>query len=46
MTTIAYAPRAAFGNNRDGDLLGVPSREEPIAAVGSNAPPVPKTAPR
>jgi cell division protein FtsL len=45
MTTIAYAPRAAFGNNRDGDLLGVPSREEPIAAVGSNALPVPKTAP-
>jgi cell division protein FtsL len=45
MTTIAYAPRAAFGNNRDGDLLGAPSREEPLAAFGSGTPPVPKVVP-
>jgi cell division protein FtsL len=45
MTTIAYAPRPAFGNNRDGDLLGVPSREEPIAAFGTAAPPPPKAVP-
>jgi cell division protein FtsL len=45
MTTIAYAPRAAFGNNRDGDLLGVPSRQEPIGAMEPNAPSVPKAVP-
>ncbi len=36
MTTIAYAPRAAFGQNRDGTLLGVsPSKEEPTPAGAS-----------
>ncbi len=45
MTTIAYAPRPAFGNNRDGELLGAPSRGEPVASFGTNAPPVPKAVP-
>jgi cell division protein FtsL len=38
MTTIAYAPRSAFENNRKGELLGAthsgatPSRDEPMHA--------------
>lgn len=43
MTTIAYAPRAAFGNNRDGELLGIaPSNE---GAFASPAPVIPKAIP-
>ena len=45
MTTIAYAPRPAFGNNRDGELLGAHSREEPTSVLGSIAPAIPKAAP-
>jgi cell division protein FtsL len=45
MTTIAYAPRAAFGQNRDGQLLGTPPREEPTVMLGATAPPVPKAVP-
>jgi cell division protein FtsL len=45
MTTIAYAPRPAFGNNRDGELLGAPSREDPISAFGPNSAPAPKVVP-
>ena len=33
MTTIAYTPRAAFNNNRKGELLGAaPSREDAMQA--------------
>ncbi len=46
MTTIAFAPRAAFGNNRDGELLGAsPSREDPIAGFEPNAAAMSKAAP-
>ncbi len=45
MTTIAFAPRPAFGNNRDGNLLGVPAREEPIAAFVPNSAPAAKVVP-
>jgi cell division protein FtsL len=39
MTTIAYAPRAAFGQNREGELLGATTPREEPAEVSTPAPP-------
>jgi cell division protein FtsL len=46
MTTIAFAPRPAFGHNRGGELLGTsPSKDEHVAGSGTAAPVVPKAVP-
>ena len=47
MTTIAYAPRTAFDNNRKGELLGAtPSREEPMHAGYIDQTPVATAVPK